>query len=86
MKKILFVLLFTLTLFANTDSCKLDVYYGNGVWNNEKAAKIAMFALKDFMRLHNPAKFSIADEGVTYDFKYAHNETYGKINDLIETH
>jgi hypothetical protein len=86
MRKILLMVLFTLTLFAANDSCKLDVYFGNGVDNDSKEAEASMEKLKKFMQLHYPSRFSIADEGVTYDFKYAHNETYGVINDLIETH
>lgn len=85
MRKIILIILISLTLFANSDSCKLDVYFGNGVWNNEKAANISKIELKTFMQLHYPSRFRIADEGVTYDFKYAHNKTYGYINDLIET-
>ena len=86
MRKILLIVLFTLALFANNDSCKLDVYYGNGVWNDVRAVKDSKDELKIFMQLHYPGRFSVADEGVTYDFKYMHNETYGVINDLIETH
>lgn len=85
MKKILLIILLTLTLFGNTDSCKLDVYFGNGVWNNEKQANISKIALKEFIQKENPQRFNIADEGVTYNFKYAHNETYGNIDDLLET-
>ncbi|MDD2790075.1 MAG: hypothetical protein PHU40_05345 [Sulfurimonas sp.] len=85
MKKILLIVLFTLTLFANTDSCKLDVYFGNGVWNDEDQADISKIALKTFLQQQNPQRFNIADEGVTYNFKYAHNETYGNIDDLLET-
>ena len=33
MKKILLIVLFNFTLFANTSSCMLDVYFGNGVWS-----------------------------------------------------
>ncbi len=86
MRKIILIILLSLTLFANSDSCKLDVYFGNGVWNDEMAAKDSRDELKTFMQLHYPARFGVANEGVTYDFKYAHNETYGTINDLIETH
>jgi len=86
MKKTILILLFSLTLFANTDSCKLDVYFGNGVWNNVEAAKFSRDKLKQFMRLHNPGRFGVTVDGSTYDFKYAHNETYGYVNDLIETH
>jgi len=86
MKKILLIVLFTLTLFADNDSCKLDVYFGNGVDNDSKEAEASKEKLKKFMQLHYPSRFAVADEGVTYDFKYMHNETYGKLNDLIETH
>ena len=85
MKKIIITLLFSLTLFANSSSCKLDVYFGNGVLNDEKDAKISMIALKDFMRLHNPGRFNTANKD-TYNFKYAHNKSYGVVEDLIETH
>ena len=84
MKKILLILLFSLTLFANSDSCKLDVYFGNGVWNDEKAVKISMLALKDFMKINNRGRFNIANED-TYDFKYLHNVDHGTVNDMIET-
>lgn len=86
MKKIVFIILFTLTLFGNTNPCKLDVYFGNGVDNDSKEAEASMEKLKQFMQLNYPSRFKTADEGVTYNFKYAHNETYGVINDLIETH
>ena len=86
MKKTLLIVLLTTTLFATTDSCKLDVYFGNGVNNDLDAAKASRDKLKQLTQLHYPGRFSIADDGITYDFKYAHNETYGVINDLIETH
>lgn len=86
MKKILLIALLTLSLFGNTDSCKLDVYFGNGVWNDKFQAQDSKNKLKLFIQQENPQRFNIADEGVTYNFKYAHNETYGIINHLIETH
>ncbi|WP_457745006.1 hypothetical protein [Sulfurimonas sp.] len=85
MKKILLIVLFTLTLFGNNNACKLDVYFGNGVDNDSAAAEKSMKKLRIFMQDHSPQKFTIENEGVTYNFKYAHNETYGVINDLIET-
>jgi len=66
MRKIILILLFSLTLFANTDSCKLDVYFGNGVWNNEEAAKISRDELKYFMKINNRTRFPVADDGETY--------------------
>jgi len=38
------------------------------------------------MKINNRTRFPVADDGETYEFKYAHNETYGKINDMIETY
>ena len=84
MKKIILILLFSLILFANSDSCNLDVYFGNGVWNNERAAKISRDALKKFMQVNNPIRFSVNDD--TYDFKYAHNKDVSIIDDLLETY
>ncbi|MCF6330877.1 MAG: hypothetical protein L3I99_04950 [Sulfurimonas sp.] len=86
MKIIILILLFSLTLFANTEPCKLHVYYGNGVWNDSDQAEESMEELKTFMQINNQTRFPVADDGVAYDFKYAHNETYGYINDLIETY
>ena len=84
MKKIILIMLFSLTIFANTNPCKLDIYFGNGVWNDGQAAQESMFELKIFIQLNYPTRFSIVEDGVTYDFKYAHNETYGTINDLLK--
>ncbi len=40
MKKLLLILLVSLTLFAKTEeSCMLDVYFGNGVGNTQKQAE-----------------------------------------------
>ena len=86
MKKIILILLFSLTLFANTESCKLDVYFGNGVWNNSTIAEASMLKLKQFMRTNNPIRFPIIEDGITYDFKYAHNKDVSTIDDLLETY
>lgn len=86
MKKIILTLLFSLTLFANTDSCKLDVYFGNGVWNNLPKAQISMFALKRFIQTSNPTRFPLNEDGMAYDFKYAHNKDVSIIDDLLETY
>ena len=50
MKKILLIALFSFTLFANTNSCMLDVYFGNGVWNDDDAKLSSAKELKRFMR------------------------------------
>ncbi|WP_345975594.1 hypothetical protein [Sulfurimonas sp. HSL3-7] len=86
MRKIVLILLFNLTLFASTNSCLLDVYFGNGVWNSLTQAQISRDKLKKFMQDRNPDKFTLADEKVTYDFKYAHNKTHGALTDLIESY
>jgi len=86
MKKLILTLLFSLTLFANSDSCKLDVYFGNGVWNSPKQAEASMKELRRFMRLKNYTRFSVPDEGTTYSFKYAYNPEHGTTDDLIETY
>ena len=54
MRKIVLIILFTFTLFANNDSCKLDVYFGNGVWNDSQEAEKSKDELKAFMQQHNP--------------------------------
>lgn len=84
MRKIIVLFILAFTLFANDGGCKLDVYFGNGVWNTKKQAIGSMKTLKKFMQTNDFQRFSVTDEGVTYDFKYAHNETYGYVNDLLE--
>lgn len=86
MKKIILILLLTLTLFANDETCKLDIYYGNGVWNDLEDAEDSREELEIFMQGENPQRFNIADNNITYSFNYAYNKTDGTINDLIETH
>ena len=86
MKKIILILLFSLTLFANTDSCKLDVYFGNGVWNNAEQAEESMEELKTFMQMNNIMRFLKVDDGKTYEFLIAHNAPHGYIDDMIETY
>jgi hypothetical protein len=84
MKKIIILLTLTLTLFAS-DACKLDVYFGNGVWNDREAAEESKIRLQEFIQKHNPDRFPIAEEGTTYSFKVAYNKTEGTVDDLIET-
>ena len=86
MKKIILILLFSLTLFANSDSCKLDVYYGNGVWNSEEQTRDSTKKLKAFMQMNNIMRFLKVDDGTTYSFKYAYNPEHGTTDDLIETY
>ena len=86
MKKILLIVLFNFTLFANTSSCMLDVYFGNGVWNSYKEAEASKNELRTFIQNNNPSRFAIKDEDVTYSLKNAYNHTYGTSIDLIETH
>ena len=64
----------------------LDVYFGNGVWNDKYDAVESSKELKKFMKDHNPQRFSGVDEGITYSFNYAHNNTHGTLVDLIETY
>lgn len=85
MKKIILLLTLTLSLFAS-DACKLDVYFGNGVWNDREEAEASKIALEEFMRDHNPDRFPIAEEGITYSFKVAYNKGDNwDIDDLLET-
>lgn len=84
MKKIILLLTLTLSLFAS-DACKLDVYFGNGVWNTEKQARQSKLALKEFIQKHNPDRFPVAEEGTAYSFNVAYNKTEGTVDDLIET-
>ena len=86
MKKILLILLLSFTLFANTSSCMLDVYFGNGVWNESWQAEDSMDALKKFIQQNNPTRFPRTDEDITYSFKLAYNNTNGTLTDLIETY
>ena len=86
MKKLLFTVLFNFTLFANTNTCMLDIYFGNGVWNSYKEAEASKNELRTFMQNHNPSRFAIEDEDLTYSLKNAYNHTYGTSIDLIETH
>ncbi|MDD2789633.1 MAG: hypothetical protein PHU40_03085 [Sulfurimonas sp.] len=85
MKKIIILLTLTLTLFAS-DACKLDIYFGNGVWNTRPQAEASKLKLKKFMRDHNPDRFPIAEEGTTYSFKLAYNKGDNwDVDDLLET-
>ena len=86
MKKTLIIVLFNFSLWASTNSCMLDVYFGNGVWNESWQAEESMGSLATFMQERNPEKFTINDENITYNFKYAHNDTHGTLVDLIETY
>lgn len=86
MKNIFILLLIVLSLHANTEPCKTDVYFGNGVWNTKDQAKDSMNDMFKFLKEENPNYFSIADEDVTYSIKYMHNKPYGYIEDLIETY
>ncbi len=86
MKKLLLSLLFSATLFATTNSCMLDVYFGNGVWNTKKDAKKSAKKLMKFMQDHNPERFFLAENNTTYSFKLAYNHKYGTLTDLIETY
>jgi len=86
MKKIILILLFSLTLFAKSDSCKLDVYFGNGVWNSSEQAEESMEELKAFMQMNNTMRFLKVDDGTTYEFLSAHNAPHGYIDDMIETY
>jgi hypothetical protein len=61
------MLLLSTALFANTDSCKLDVYFGNGVWNEAWQAENSMKKLKKFMQTHDPVRFAESDYGTTYN-------------------
>lgn len=79
MKKIIILLTLTLTLFAS-DACKLDVYFGNGVWNDREAAEESKIRLQEFIQKHNPDRFPIAEEGTTYSFKVAYNKTEGTVD------
>ena len=86
MKSIIILLLIVLNLYANTEPCKTDVYFGNGVWNNREQAKDSMDDMFKFLKEENPNYFSVADENVIYSIKYMHNKTGGKIEDLVETY
>ena len=86
MKSIFILFLIVLNLHANTEACKTDVYFGNGVWNDREDAKESMKKLKEFVQIENPNFFSVSNEDVTYSIKYMHNKTDGKIEDLIETY
>jgi len=84
MKKIiLFITLLTGMLFAKP--CITDIYFGNGVWNSEKDAIENRNTLRKFMLYRANIRLDPNKEIVDYQFKYAHNPSYGKIDDLIET-
>lgn len=59
------------------DERKTDVYFGNGVWNNNEDADSGKIALQRFI------KFKLAIEDIKV--KLAFNHTYGPRRDLIET-
>ena len=84
MKKTIILLTLTVTIFAS-DACKLDVYFGNGVWNTRKQAEESKKELRKFMLKHNPDRFLIAEEDTTYSFNVAYNKGEGTTDDLLET-
>jgi hypothetical protein len=84
MKKIILLFTLMLSLFAS-DACKLDVYFGNGVWNTDKQAEASKRELRRFIWDHNPDRFPIAEEGTTYSFNVAYNKGEGTVDDLLET-
>lgn len=86
MKSIAIVLFLSISLLAMQTPCSLDVYYGNGVWNDSMSAEKSRDKLKRLLQRENPEQYPLEEEGKSYNFKHAHNQSYGAINDLIETH
>jgi len=84
MKKILFILILVFTV-SEAKPCMTDIYFGNGVWNTRSQTIESTITLKKFMLYKAITRLDAQKEGVEYEFKYAYNPSYGKINDLIET-
>jgi len=87
MKKI--ILLFTvITGILSAKPCMTDIYFGNGVWNDKDDAEDNKNSLRKFMLFQAQAntRLNPNQEGIDYDFKYAHNPSYSYIEDLIETY
>ena len=79
MKKILLILLTCFTFSAQSaiiDECKIDFYYGNGVWNDLKDAQDGQKYLKMFLK---------EKLGIKTKIERAFNHTHGTRADLIET-
>ena len=89
MKNILILILLFTNIFANTQACRTDIYFGNGVWNDEIQTFVSTLKLEKFLR-EQGIKFSspetIGGNSKRHVMRYIHNETHGEINDLIETH
>ena len=84
MKKILLLLILTMSS-TYAKPCMTDIYFGNGVWNEEDDAKDGIKALRYLMFSSPNSRLNKSLEGQEYDFKYAHNPTNGTIDDLVET-
>ncbi len=72
--------LLTISVSAHTiqiDERKVDIYFGNGVWNDDQSAETGRKELEDTIK----AELNRPYETVTLAF----NHTYGKRRDLIET-
>jgi len=79
MKKmvVLFSILLSIGIQAATiDECKIDFYYGNGVWNDKEDAKVGREELQDFLK---------EDLDIETKAELAFNHTHGTRADLIET-
>ena len=84
MKKILFIVLVIISVIE-AKPCMTDIYFGNGVWNDEDAVIKSRDYLKKFMLYKANVRLNPSKNEVDYRFGYVHNPSHGTTNDLIET-
>jgi len=83
MKKVCFLILFTLTFaYASMDGCKTDIYFGNGILTEKKDARFNAGILRSALI----DKFTI-DYYYEYinQVDYAYNSTHGFVWDNLES-
>ncbi|WP_024955739.1 hypothetical protein [Sulfurospirillum arcachonense] len=84
-KIILLLLITTVSLFAQIDEYKTDIYFGNGVWNSPEAARLSRDALE------NRIKMDIIKGDEKLEKKYgkvylSYNWERGAMADVLETY
>ncbi|MDR1614893.1 MAG: hypothetical protein LBS26_04905 [Campylobacteraceae bacterium] len=78
MKKLLFLILFGLSMCYAIDERQIDFYFGNGVWNTQDQAEISKGELGRL--IENNIKTD-----VPFSIDIVYNWTEGELDDVVET-
>ncbi len=85
-KFILALSLFIATLYAeNINECKIDIYFGNGVWNQPEEAEEGRKKLQTYIIDKEIIKNDPELQAKYGEAKLQHNWSYGDMMDLLET-